>query len=113
MSRKRFLTATSSEKEISERKVAFATLAIPLIGPFVSAAAFPQEESGQRTAKQLEQALTWSMTWAFIDGGAQIAGLAMTVAGARKRPVGGRHHAVQVVPWGLPLGSGIMAMGQF
>ncbi|HNO68642.1 MAG TPA: hypothetical protein PKI49_09025, partial [Pseudomonadota bacterium] len=49
------------------------TLLIPIAGPFLSGG--------------LSLSLEWAAPWIFIDAAAQIAGLAMLVAGARSVPV--------------------------
>jgi hypothetical protein len=75
------------------------TLLIPVLGPFISAFTFRE--------------VAWSVPWALIDGTAQVAGLAMIIAGARQKhkvPVFGK---VDILPYGGANGGGLMVSGRF
>lgn len=82
---------------------AFYSLLIPVGGPFLSAILFPLSN------RNAGQAMVWSMTWSLLDGAAQIAGLAMTVAGARR----GAPPRLSLAPFTHPGGSGVAMSGSF
>lgn len=76
-------------------------LLIPVLGPVLSAATY--REPG------------WAIPWAILDGGAQLAGLAMMIAGgsieARARAKQGRWpQGLRLQPWG---GAGLALSGRF
>jgi hypothetical protein len=75
------------------------TLIIPVVGPFISALVYREA--------------AWSVPWAMADGVAQVAGLAMIIAGARikhKVPVLGNLH---IAPYASAGGGGLVAVGRF
>jgi len=74
-------------------------LFIPLVGPFLSAALYPQ--------------LWWSLPWVFLDGAAQVVGLALTIAGTRKHTVKLLGDHVVLAPFATPAGGGFSAFGSF
>jgi hypothetical protein len=76
------------------------TLIIPVAGPLISAF--------------LYRDVVWSVPWALIDGGAQVAGLAMIIAGARvtkKVPV--FSDRLRLAPYATNGGGGLLASGRF
>lgn len=80
-------------------------LVVPVAGPFLSAFIMPAA-SGDASA-----ALYWSLPWALLDGGAQLAGLILTIKGARLR----RPPPVIASPWTPPSsgGHGVALSGVF
>lgn len=82
---------------------AFYSLLIPVGGPFLSAILYPL------ATHNAGQAMAWSLTWSLLDGAAQIAGLAMTVAGARRTAPA----RLTLAPLAHPGGSGVALSGAF
>src|SRR5581483_3869749 len=75
-------------------------LFIPLLGPFISA-------GGAGNA-------SWSVPWAMVDGMAQIAGLAMIIAGVRNKhkvPVYGDR--INLAPTASATSAGVSLTGRF
>lgn len=71
-------------------------LAAPVVGPFLSGILFPLQDQVNRDYLLLG----WTLPWIAGDGVAQIAGLAMVLAGAARRPtalrvLGGMHILVR------------------
>lgn len=93
----------------SSRPETFYVLAAPVAGPFISAALFAaNNRSSQQTTLQ------WSLPWALADGGAQLAGLVMTIVGSRRRAVPVHlAGALHLAPLWTPLGVGLAAQGRF
>jgi hypothetical protein len=76
-------------------------LFIPILGPFISAGVVPQA--------------TWATTWTMIDGAAQVAGLAMIIAGVRdkkKTPVYASDK-LRFAPFSTGSGGGFTVSGRF
>jgi hypothetical protein len=80
-------------------------LMIPIAGPFLSGILAP-------LLGPKELALTWSLPWILVDGAGQIAGLAMTVVGARRRPVPLLTGDVRLGAMPLPGGGGLALTGR-
>lgn len=82
------------------------SLAVPVAGPFLSALL---SFGDTRTF-----GASWVMPWVFLDGAAQVAGLAMIIAGARsKREVPVLGQQLKVVPYSQPGGGGVAVLGRF
>lgn len=82
------------------------TLAIPVAGPFLSGLLSLGDSRYFGS--------TWAAAWIFADGVAQVAGLAMVIAGARNKqkvPVFAEH--LRVLPYSQPGGGGLAMMGRF
>lgn len=76
------------------------TLIIPIVGPFIGSLVY-------RTTY-------WSLPWSLIDGAAQVAGLAMIIAGARvKHRVPVFSDRLRLSPFASATGGGILASGRF
>lgn len=94
--------ALSSSGDSSNGSISAAggTLLIPVAGPFISALVYRQA--------------FWSLPWVFVDGAAQVAGLAMIIVGARTKhrvPVLG--DKLSFAPYAGSSGGGLVASGQF
>jgi hypothetical protein len=79
--------------------VAGGLLFIPFLGPFITSAALPQA--------------AWGVPWALVDGTAQIAGLAMMIAGRRylkDYPIYGK---VNIAPYAGSNTAGLSLTGRF
>lgn len=87
-----------SQSSIDQAKAAFGTLYIPIIGPFFSAI--------------LVREPSYSVPWVLVGLGTQVAGLAMTIAGAQKRPIK-QYDAVSVVPVFGGTHAGLAVLGSF
>lgn len=92
-------TQDYSQRAINEVKTALQVLYIPVAGPLVSSL--------------LVREPAWSVPWIFLGLGTQVAGLAMTLAGAQKRPVDAQADGVAVVPHLGPTGGGLALVGTF
>lgn len=91
-------TQQYSRSAIDQAKAAFGTLYIPVIGPFFSAV--------------LVRKASYSVPWVLVGLGTQVAGLAMTIAGAQKRPTK-QYDAVSVVPMFGGTNAGLAVLGSF
>jgi len=81
-------------------KAASGTLLIPVLGPFISSLVYRQAY--------------WSLPWTLVDGAAQVAGLAMIIAGARsKHKVAVYGERISFAPYTNGLGGGLIASGKF
>lgn len=93
------LSGSYSAATISTARWALGSLLIPVAGPFISAG--------------IVQDLTWALPWAFIDGAAQVTGLALIIAGSRPRKVLREEPQAMVLPYSSPSGSGLVLVGTF
>lgn len=93
------LAGSYSEATISTARWALGSLLIPVAGPFVSAG--------------IVHDVTWSLPWAFIDGAAQVTGLALIIAGSRPRRVVREEPQAMLLPYSSPSGSGLVLVGTF
>jgi hypothetical protein len=76
------------------------TLLIPVLGPFISGFAYLNS--------------AWSIPWMMVDGAAQVAGLAMIIAGAKsKRKVPVFSDRLRVSPYATWDGGGVAVTGRF
>jgi hypothetical protein len=76
------------------------TLIIPIAGPFISALVYRH--------------VAWSLPFVLVDGAAQVAGLALTIVGARKKikvPVLADNF--RIAPYGTYDGGGLVVSGKF
>jgi hypothetical protein len=81
-------------------QISAGTLLIPILGPFIAAFAYRDPP--------------WSVSWALVDGVAQVGGFAMMVyAGQHPRKVPVFAKNVQVLPFGSAHGGGLRAVGTF
>jgi hypothetical protein len=83
-------------------------LLVPIVGPLISGAtSFSQSYSYGLGGP------AWGLSWIFIDGAAQVAGLAMLIAGIRSKrqvPVLGK---IQWAPWTARAGGGLTLSTRF
>lgn len=93
------LTGSYSESTLSSARWALGTLFIPVLGPFVSAG--------------IVQDIRWSLPWILVDGAAQVAGLALIIAGSRKHRVPGAEARVTFFPYRSPNSTGMVLAGTF
>jgi hypothetical protein len=76
------------------------TLIIPVVGPFISALVYRH--------------VAWSLPFVLVDGAAQVAGLALTIVGARKKhKVAVLADNFRVAPYGTGDGGGLVVSGKF
>ena len=92
-------TRGTSQSALAEIRGGLGALYVPLAGPFFSAV--------------LIRDVTWSVPWVFVGTGTQVAGLVMTIVGARKRPVGGQFDPVAILPQLTPNSAGLVVLGRF
>lgn len=89
-----------SPETLAKAQATFGVLFIPVLGPFVSSMILPSAE--------------WALPWIFLDGAAQIAGLAMTIAGGRShRARATDANALLIMPSLSPANMGLAVGGQF
>ena len=97
-----FASFTSNDSSSSNGDLAAAggTLLIPIAGPLISALLYRE--------------IYWSVPWALLDGGAQIAGLALIIAGARiTKQVPVFSDRFRLSPFASATGGGLSATGRF
>ena len=87
-----------SRTSIEQVKTVFGVLYVPVLGPAITAL--------------LHREASYSLPWVLVGMGTQVAGLAMTIAGAQKRPVR-QDEAVSVVPLVSGNDAGIAVIGRF
>jgi hypothetical protein len=92
--------SSSSRDPAGDIRAAGGTLIIPVAGPFISALTYRH--------------VAWSLPWALIDGSAQVAGLVLTIVGARtKKKVAVLADKFNLAPYGTPDGGGLVVSGKF
>lgn len=89
------------------------SLFLPVAGPFLSGMCALARCDGNFLGTSGSQ--TWAWTWMFLDGAAQVAGLAMIIAGARSRPKdqGSFLERVHILPYSTQNGGGVTVSGRF
>ncbi len=90
---------TNSSGGVAKAQAIFGTLLIPVAGPIVSSALAPVAE--------------WAIPWVLIGAGSQIAGMSMTIAGARSRQVSPSSSRAWVLPFVSPASTGLALVGSF
>lgn len=89
------------------------SLLLPVAGPFLSGfCALSRCDGDFLGASGLQ---TWAWTWMLLDGAAQVAGLAMIIAGARGRGGSGQTflERVHILPYSTQNGGGVTLSGRF
>lgn len=96
-----FLTIGDSSNDSSgSLSTAGGVLLIPVLGPFISAFIYRNP--------------TWALNWTLVDGAAQVAGLAMIIAGARsKHKVPVFSEKLKMLPYASSQGGGLTVTGRF
>lgn len=90
---------TYSSSVIGQAQAAFGVLLLPVAGPFVSAGLIPTPE--------------WTLPWLFVGGGTQVLGMALTIAGGRRRPAGSMQAQRLLLPSISPHNTGLVLAGTF
>lgn len=83
---------------------------IPVLGPFLSGISMAAQQGSQG-------ALLWSLPWIVSSGGVQVAGLVMTILGAKTRVgnlyVPGREEPISILPYAALGQGGLLMTGRF
>ena len=89
------------------------SLFLPVGGPFISGLCALARCDGDFLGSSGTQ--TWAWTWMMVDGAAQVAGLAMIIAGAKSRPSGAPSflERVHILPYSTQNGGGVTVSGRF
>lgn len=106
------ISGTSSSSSSADRAFTNASgiLIIPIVGPIISSIYLP-------SASRSEAVAYWSLPWMLTSAPLQVAGLIMTVIGAkdvRARPVTpALSERLQIAPYSMPGGGGVVASLRF
>jgi hypothetical protein len=89
------------------------SLFLPVAGPFLSGLCALSRCDNNFLGSSGGQ--VWAWTWMLVDGSAQIAGLAMIIAGARSRSGSGQSflERVHILPYSTQSGGGVTVSGRF
>ncbi|MBL9003979.1 MAG: hypothetical protein JNJ46_07015 [Myxococcales bacterium] len=89
------------------------SLFLPVAGPFLSGFCALSRCDGDFLGSSGQQ--IWAWTWMMLDGAAQVAGLAMIIAGARSRPGNSPSllERVHILPYSTQQGGGVTVSGRF